>query len=143
MIHEHSAGVVVCTPTKDSSSHLYLLLRYAAGHWDFAKGHIEAGENKQQAALRELEEEAGISATLVADFEYSFSYVFEHTTGDIRKKTVYFFIGCASSTDVRLSHEHTDFAWLSYSDALARLTYENARVLLRHVEQEMQQCKFA
>lgn len=138
MIHEHSAGIVVFAPTQDLNAHLYLLLRYAAGHWDFAKGHIEPGEDKKQTALRELHEEAGISATLMSDFEYSFSYAFEHHSGEMRKKTVYFFIGCASSMQVQLSDEHIDYAWLSYHDALTRLTYENAQILLAQVEQELQ-----
>jgi diadenosine hexaphosphate hydrolase (ATP-forming) len=37
-----------------------LLIRDRQGYWCFPKGHLEAGENLHQAALREVEEETGI-----------------------------------------------------------------------------------
>jgi hypothetical protein len=40
---------------------LYLLLHYEAGHWDFAKGHIEKGEKTEDTVRRETKEEAGIN----------------------------------------------------------------------------------
>ena len=55
-----SAGIVVYY---QENKHIeYLVLQYAAGHWDFEKGHIETGETKEEAAKRELMEEAGLQA---------------------------------------------------------------------------------
>ncbi len=34
--------------------------------WVFPKGHIEAGETPEEAAVREVDEEAGVVATVVA-----------------------------------------------------------------------------
>ncbi len=39
-----------------------LLLKHVSGHWVFPKGHVEPGETQLQAALREVEEEAGVTA---------------------------------------------------------------------------------
>ena len=39
-----------------------LLLRRRCGDWVFPKGHIDEGETAVQAALREIAEEAGVSA---------------------------------------------------------------------------------
>ena len=36
-----------------------LLLRYKGGGWTFPKGHIEAGERDEEAAVREVREETG------------------------------------------------------------------------------------
>ena len=55
----HSAGVVIYRMRDNKRE--YLLLHNAKGHWDFPKGKIEAGEDKKTAALRELQEEAGIT----------------------------------------------------------------------------------
>ena len=41
-----------------------LLMIELRGHWDLPKGHIEATESSAEAALREVEEETGIGATL-------------------------------------------------------------------------------
>lgn len=40
-----------------------LILQHASGHWVFPKGHVEFGETQLQAALREVAEEAGVTAT--------------------------------------------------------------------------------
>ncbi len=53
-----------------------LLLGRASGHWVFPKGHIDPGESKLEAALREVEEEAGLHVTCPEkDFILTTSYV--------------------------------------------------------------------
>ena len=66
-------------------------MQYGAGHWDFAKGKIEQGETKEEAALRKLHEETGLSAHLESDFEKTFSYIFHDYDKQLAQKTVYFF----------------------------------------------------
>jgi len=129
MEHVYSAGVIIYR--NNDALVEYLLLQYSAGHWDFAKGKIETGETKEQAALRELQEETGLSATLEHDFEESFSYIFHDYDKKLTQKTVYFFIGKATGSAVTLSHEHSDYVWLPYKQALEQLTYENAKKVLK------------
>lgn len=131
-----SAGIVPFY--EKNNTRYYLILQHAgkSPHWDFPKGKIEAGENKQQAASRELHEEAGISAVLVPDFEYSFSYKFkDYDDGTLFLKTVYFYIGKAETQQVTLSFEHQNYAWLTYKQAHEQLTYENAKNLLKQVHE--------
>jgi len=146
MKHLYSAGIIVYTkenttsPTAHpepvegrsaSATILYLLLKYSAGHWDFPKGKIEKGETKQQAALRELKEETNLTAQINNGFEETIEYIFTDYNKEVAKKTAYFFTGQALTTNVKLSHEHTDFAWLPYNDALEQLTYDNAKEILK------------
>ncbi|RIH86028.1 Diadenosine hexaphosphate hydrolase [Meiothermus luteus] len=44
-----------------------LLIRDCMGYWCFPKGHVEGGESLAEAALREVEEETGIRAEIVAE----------------------------------------------------------------------------
>jgi 8-oxo-dGTP pyrophosphatase MutT (NUDIX family) len=129
MEHVYSAGIIVYRTINDIPE--YLLLQYGAGHWDFAKGKMESGETKEQAALRELQEETGLSAHREPDFEESFSYIFHNYDKKLAQKTVYFFVGPATTTDVTLSDEHIDYAWLPYKEALEQLTYDNAKKVLK------------
>jgi|SRR5579862_640978 8-oxo-dGTP pyrophosphatase MutT (NUDIX family) len=140
MKHQYSAGIIVytkenttspCGLRSASNTILYLLLKYGAGHWDFPKGKIEKGETKQEAALRELKEETNLTAQIDGNFEETIEYIFKDYDGKVAKKTVYFFTGYALTTDVKLSHEHTDFTWLPYKDALEQLTYDNAKEILK------------
>jgi mutator protein MutT len=128
MKHQYSSGIIIYK--KENNTILYLLLRYSAGHWDFPKGKIEAGETKEEAALRELKEETNLTAQIDDNFEESLQYIFSYNR-ELTQKTVYFFTGQATSTEITLSHEHTDFTWLPYQDALAQLTYDNAKEVLK------------
>jgi len=123
-----SAGVVVYFKRKDKVE--FLLLKHPGGHWDFPKGRIEKGETKIQAAERELFEEAGVRAKIHEKFEHSFEYFFTQD-GELAKKTVYFFLGKAVYKHVTISFEHVDYAWLEYEDAYERVTYDNAKELLK------------
>ncbi len=52
-----------------------LLLKKKNGYWVLPKGHIEAGETKKEAALREVEEESGVKASIleyIDHIEYKF-----------------------------------------------------------------------
>ncbi|KKP25959.1 MAG: NUDIX hydrolase [candidate division TM6 bacterium GW2011_GWF2_30_66] len=125
-----SAGVVVYFKRKNKVE--FLLLKYSnGGHWGFPKGRIEKGETKIQAAERELFEEAGVRAKIHDKFEQSFEYFFTGENGELSKKTVYFFLGKAVYKHVTISNEHVDYAWLEYEDAYEKLTYDNAKELLK------------
>lgn len=126
-----SAGIVLFRMKGNQRE--YLLLHYPHGHWDLPKGKIEKGESKQEAALRELHEEAGLTAKILDGFEEQFFYFFKQD-GELMHKTVYFFIGKAEPGDIKLSHEHIGFAWLSFDEALERLSFKNAKELLKKVD---------
>ena len=124
-MQESSAGLVV---VGDGG---FLLLHYAAGHWDFPKGHIEMGESPEEAALRELEEETGIKEALIlSGFEERIQYFFKRE-GKTVVKGVVFFAARTAVDKVRLSSEHQGFVWLPFEEALAKLTYNNAKEVLK------------
>ena len=49
-----------------SSAGEVLLVRYRSGAWAFPKGHVEPGETLEQTAVREVQEEGGVSASVLA-----------------------------------------------------------------------------
>jgi len=126
-----SAGLILFRVV--DGERLYLLLHYPHGHWDFVKGKIEEGESKQEAALRELEEETGLQADIMDGFEEQLSYVFRQEE-ELIEKTVYFLIAQTESEEIELSHEHIDFAWLAYNQAEGQLTFANAKEVLKKAE---------
>lgn len=132
MKHAHSAGIIIYYQGEDQPE--YLLLQYAAGHWDFAKGHLEKGETSEQAALRELKEETGLTSSIMPGFQESFSYwLTDRDTGERVHKTVTFFVGQSTQKEVTVSCEHQGYIWLGYHAAIKQLTYANARQLLEKV----------
>ncbi len=109
----------------------FLLLHYPSGHWDFPKGHVEAGETDLEAARREVEEETGIRKVIVRPgFVHTFAYFYRRGEATVHKSVTYF-VGRAATRRVRVSHEHQGFVWLPFEKALRRITYPNARDLLK------------
>ena len=128
MGNEKSAGIVLFR--NDSDKNEFLLLNYPQGHWDFVKGKIERNETSHETALRETKEETGITNIEFVDgFEESVEYDFRFKKEDIHKKVI-FFLAKTNEKNIKLSHEHNDYLWLEYNDALKKTTFENAKNVL-------------
>jgi len=125
---EKSAGIVLFR--NDSDKNEFLLLNYPQGHWDFVKGKIEQNETSHETALRETKEETGITNIKFVDgFEESVEYDFRFKKENIHKKVI-FFLAKTNEKNIKLSHEHNDYLWLEYNDALKKTTFENAKNVL-------------
>lgn len=132
MKHIHSAGII--TYFIQNNEPAYLLLHHTAGHWDFPKGTMEPGETKQQTAIRELYEETGLNADLDTHFEAISDYFYTHYQHGVIPKTVYYFVGEAHTQEVLLSHEHTNYIWLPYDQALEKITHDRSKKILEEAD---------
>ena len=128
MREEVSAGIILFNEIVDKE---FLLLNYPSKHWDFVKGKMEKDETPLETALRETKEETGISDVEFIDgFKEEIEYNFYADNQEIHKKVI-FFLGKTKTIDIILSHEHLDFIWLDFNSALKKITYKNAKNLLK------------
>ena len=102
----------------------YLLVEASKvrGLWVLPKGHIEPGESPEAAAVREVEEESGVRAVIVAPAGES-----EYVAAGRPVRTIFFlmrYLGEAARTEQRA------VAWRRYEDALALLQFDNLRQVL-------------
>jgi 8-oxo-dGTP pyrophosphatase MutT (NUDIX family) len=132
---ERSAGFLIYRDNPAGApAREYLLLDYGK-YWDFPKGHLERGETDLQAAVRELTEETGLEKVEVdPDFSREIRYFFRDRKAALVRKTVVFFLAKADGSPVKISDEHVGAEYLEYPKAVKRLTYANARQLLRDAE---------
>jgi ADP-ribose pyrophosphatase YjhB (NUDIX family) len=97
--------------------------------WSLPKGHIEQGETAEQAAVREVAEETGISGEILGELgTIDFWFVAE---GRRIHKTVRHFLlravsGQLSDADVEVS----EVAWVPLPDIAAQLAYPDERGLV-------------
>ena len=133
MPKEKSAGAVVFR--KEDNKIYYLLLQYQKGHWDFPKGHMEPGERELETVKREVAEETGIkNLELFPNFRQAIYYFFSVKEKTIFK-TVAFYLAKTEEKEVKISHEHINFIWLAFPEAMAKLTFKNAKKILRRADE--------
>jgi 8-oxo-dGTP pyrophosphatase MutT (NUDIX family) len=129
MLKEKSCGAVIFHKNEDTTK--YLLLNYAAGHWDFVKGNVEINEAEKETVVRELREETGITeAQFIDGFREEIVYFYRRQSLTIRKEVVFFLME-SYTNKVQLSFEHVGFIWLDYMHAMEKLTFKNAKDTLQ------------
>ena len=132
MIEETSAGVVLFR--KEDSKILFLLLHYPSGHWDFVKGKMEKGESTHETAIREAEEETGITdIKFLENFEEWIKYDFQYQ-GELVHKKVVFFLAETKTKEVKISHEHLNYTWMDYNTSMEKTTFDNAKNVLTRAQ---------
>jgi 8-oxo-dGTP pyrophosphatase MutT (NUDIX family) len=99
----------------------YLLVeaRRSRGEWVLPKGHIEAGETPEAAAVREVQEEAGVRAAVVARAGEN-----EYSVDGQPVRTIFFLMRYQGEAS---RHEDRAREWYRYEDALRLLRFDDAR----------------
>ena len=161
MDKENSAGSVIFIKKNEIK---YLLLQYEEGHWDFPKGNIEEGETEEEATYREVKEETGIDdIEIIQGFKENIHYfymseiatrkipalggskrtisehaqkpeVFDKSKGKLISKKVVFYLAETKKAEIKLSSEHINHIWLSFEEAMKKLTFENAKNVLKKAD---------
>jgi 8-oxo-dGTP pyrophosphatase MutT (NUDIX family) len=117
------AGAVAFRKRGDRT--LYLVISSSDGrHWVLPKGHIEPGESPEAAALRELNEEAGVRGEIVERLP---PQSFERAGAKVAVQ--YFLVRELAAAPAR---ENRSIRWEDEPAAARLLTFDEARETLRH-----------
>lgn len=128
MIYAHSAGGVIIR-----GNQVLTISWTDRDYVSLPKGHLDAGETSEQAALREVFEETGYRARIITSLG---STIYEFNEGSERQqKTVdYYLMELADDGDPtpqREEGEHFENLWLNIDEALERLTFDDAKEVVR------------
>lgn len=90
-----------------------------ADRWDLPKGHVDRGETDLECALREFEEETGLSRADV-DLDPGFRYRQVYHPRDKRggkkvEKTLVIFLGAVDEPKEPVLTEHLGYEWVEWS----------------------------
>lgn len=123
-----AAGGVIWRREPDGGRRWAVIHRPRYDDWSLPKGKLEPGESLEAAAEREVLEETGLRCRLGAHVG---------TTGYLdqrgRNKTVHYWLmeSDGGGTGFTPNHEVDDLRWLDTDAALALLSHERDRDLLR------------
>ncbi|MBA5869139.1 MAG: NUDIX domain-containing protein [Nitrospira sp. CR2.1] len=124
----HAGGVVFKRIGEDL---LYLIVSSRAAaveQWVFPKAHIENGETPEAAAVREVEEEAGVLVCVRGDLGV---VRFSSASADTRSDTVVKFYTMEWLVDAPgTSRENRGHRWLPFHEAVRALSFIESKRLL-------------
>ena len=131
---ETSAGAVVFR--LDHGQPLFLLIRDSYKNWGFPKGHLEAGEQPEDAAMREVAEETGLGDLAVRGAIDTIDWRFRFRGRLIHKICHFYLMETAeTTTSPQRAEGITACRWLPFNEAEAAVSYANARNVLRRVHE--------
>jgi len=127
-----SAGGVLYDPRQEK---VYLIYKKERDEWLLPKGHIKDGEGVEEAAMREIKEEAGYSDVelvkngLLGKTEFKFEF-----KGEKAFKVVYYYLAKLLTDDFVETKERRDEglggAWLDVNEAIKLAHHEDIKMVL-------------
>jgi 8-oxo-dGTP pyrophosphatase MutT (NUDIX family) len=127
---ETSSGGVVFR--RDQSDVRFLLIRDPYTNWGLPKGHIEGGETPEQAALREVEEETGLSDLSIVAPLPTIDWFFRDRGKLVHKFCHFFLVESLGGEAVpQIDEGITEIIWRSPAVAVETVSYSNAREVMR------------
>ena len=130
-MREVSAGGLVIDDAHAPSRGVLIAHRLRGGRlaWTFPKGHLEQGETKQAAAVREVVEETGLTARVLAPLG-TLDYWFVADSRRIHKWVHHFVlvdpVGELSTSDVEVEQVE----WVPLPDLARRLRHREEKALV-------------
>lgn len=122
---------------RDSDGLQFLIMRRAPsllyeGMYHCVHGKIEASEPAWQAAIRELREETGFKPVKMWTADHTSQF---YDAANDTFNLIPVFACEVNQKEVRLSHEHDRYEWLSPSEAEKRVAWENHKKAIRRISE--------
>jgi 8-oxo-dGTP diphosphatase len=121
-----AAGGVLYRPTEQGDMEIALVHRRAYDDWSLPKGKCNKGERLEECALREVEEETGLSC-LIARSLGTVAY----TDRGGRDKVVWYWLMRPIGGKFKATFEVDAMEWMPFNQAVHKLSYRHDRDLLR------------
>lgn len=120
--YHHSAGGLVRLEGK-----ILLISTRQGRRWQLPKGHLEAGETPEMAAIREIQEETGVTGRIIYSLPHV-RYAFVERGRRIRKRVDYYLLDFIEGDPANYDREEVSgAAWFDWPAGLAALSFDNER----------------
>ena len=114
-----------------------LLMIYRNGKWDLPKGKVEKGENIEQCAIREIEEETGVSKLEIKERFFKTYHIYFIGDQEVLKGTYWFIMHTSFEDELKpqLDEGITKACWISLLDIEAKTkdSFRSIKDLLKEI----------
>jgi 8-oxo-dGTP pyrophosphatase MutT (NUDIX family) len=104
--------------------------------WSLPKGHLEAGETPEEAAVREVQEETGIRGRVLAKLGV-IDFWFVADSHRVHKTVHHYLLEAESGELSDADVEVDEVAWVPLDDLTRRLAYDTERKLLASLPDQL------
>lgn len=112
---------------------ILLISTQAGRRWQLPKGHIEPGETPEQAAVREVREETGVTGRVVAPLPEVEYWFVEKGARRVHKRVDYFLLAYVSGDAADFDAQEVSGAeWFTWEEGTAKLSFDNERRVVVH-----------
>lgn len=140
--YRKSVFIVVYRKTNKGIKYLILKRKLHWSGWEFVKGGIEPNEEIEGAIKRELKEETGQFPLKIQKNNFYGKYKYKKIRKGFVGQTFSLYSAEIENEKIILDkREHSDYLWLSYSEAHKKLTYRNQKKSLEIVNNWLNQTK--
>jgi 8-oxo-dGTP pyrophosphatase MutT (NUDIX family) len=139
MGEKYRRGVFVAVYSRQKNKIEYLILKrkHHWKGWEFPKGGTNPFELKMHAAKREVKEETGQNLIRIKKFNIHGKYKYNKEFSDrkgIIGQTFTLFAAEVKKGKIKLDDiEHSGYEWLSFNEAMKKLTWPNQKRCLKVV----------
>lgn len=125
-----AAGGVVVRQEPDGPR---VLLMYRRGEWDLPKGKLDPGETVEACALREVEEETGLTGVTLGPFLTATRHRYEDAYGRWDKTTLWYLmsvLGDGGGLVPQADEQIEALEWVTVDEARRRVRFESLKAVL-------------
>ena len=119
-----AAGGIVIRPVANGRLEVACIFREARGDWTFPKGKLDPGETFEQAALREVWEETGMTCEVI---RFAGTTNYTHRKG--KPKIVAYYLMSVGTGEFAPNDEVDELVWLALEQVREHLTWDRDQEL--------------
>jgi len=137
----HSAGGVIFRRSDDLVE-VALIATKKKTVWTLPKGIIDKNESPEMAAVREIQEETGLTGAILDQIgEKSYWFYLKDENAKCKKTVTYFLLKYVSGDTSEFSWEVDEARWFPIKEASGLLAYKSDREVLSKAIEKISQMK--